>query len=276
MKTPKQNKTSVKEWSAMKRFGERNDKSIRESIERVNKEERKKQTQDDINEHVRQLLESSGPNVPKISTPLSKSRVKRHFEKISDKILDKHHEKELETIKRQQNIKKIQKQVKSTTPQYNLVAPPTNTEQVKQNVKETMKSVPRPESSQSIQASKREALKRASTMQPSYALSLTTQTEDAAIQKIEQAYKRRLQRVEARHELDKSRQTFDPENYQKLLRDNLKKANDALSHYRTRVPTPTPSQKKSIEKVKTKVKSIEMLAKAKATGRPIGTRKEKK
>ena len=81
--------------------------------------------------------------------------------------------------------------------------------------------------------------------------------------------------VEARHELDKSRQTFDPENYQKLLRENLKKANDALSHYRTRVATPTPAQNKSIEKAKTKVESIEILAKSKVTGRPIGTRKGK-
>ena len=140
MKTPKQNKTSVKEWSAMKRFGERNDKSIRESIERVNKEERKKQNQDDINERLKQLLESNGPNGPITkkalpSTPLKTTRVRRHFENISDKILYKHYEKEVEEIKRQQNIKKIQKQVKSTEPQYNLVAPPVNTEQVKKKCK---------------------------------------------------------------------------------------------------------------------------------------------
>ena len=37
-------------------------------------------------------------------------------------------------------------------------------------------------------------------MQPSCALSLTTQTEYTAINRLGQAYKRRLQRVEARHE----------------------------------------------------------------------------
>ena len=42
-----------KEWSAVKRFGERNERSIRESVERVDKEERKNQ---DINQRVRELL----------------------------------------------------------------------------------------------------------------------------------------------------------------------------------------------------------------------------
>ena len=81
MKTPKQNKSPVKEWSAMKRFGEGNEKSTRESLERINKEERKKETQDDINEQVRKLLGIDEPT-PKLSTPLKKSRTRRHFGKI--------------------------------------------------------------------------------------------------------------------------------------------------------------------------------------------------
>ncbi len=61
------------------------------------------------------------------------------------------------------------------------------------------------------------------------------------------------------------------------LKENLKKANDSLSHYRTRYNPEllTHKQKKSIEKAKIKIKSIEMLAKAKPIGRPIGSGKAK-
>ena len=178
-------------------------------------------------------------------------------------MIDKHYKQQLGEIKRR-------KQVKTTDPKYDLVVQPINIEQSKKNVKQMYDSVPRPESAQSIQESKRESLRKAETMNLGYELSLTTQREDAAISRLNRAYKRRLQRKEARHELSKNRDTFDREKYQENLRSNLKKANDALSHYRTRVPNPTPAQQKSIKKATTKTKSIQMLTIPKDTGRPIG------
>ena len=228
MKTPKQNKTPVKEWSAMKRFGERNEKSIRESIERVNKEERKKQNQDDINEHVRQLLEG---NIPKKDLAKTLKSTEAHSD--------------LSAARKKESIPKKDQIILNTY---------VKTVQPKQQPK---KEEP---TGRLMSLSEKEFLKSQN-----------------ASNKIKQAYNRRVQRVEARHELDKSRQTFDPEQYQLHLRESLKKANDKLSHYRTRYNPEllTNAQKKAIEKAKTKVESIEMLAKAKTTGRPIGTRKGK-
>ena len=37
--------------------------------------------------------------------------------------------------------------------------------------------------------------------------------------------------------MNKSRQTFDPQKYQKPSRENLTKANNTLSHYRTSAKT---------------------------------------
>jgi hypothetical protein len=113
-------------------------------------------------------------------------------------------------------------------------------------------------------------------MNPQFNFSLTTQAEEASINKIKRAYKKRLDRVEARHELDKRRPDFDPDKYQQLLRENLKKANDSLSHYRTRVSTEklTPEQKRAISRSKKVQVSVPHLAKPKATGRPLGSRKK--
>jgi cell division protein FtsN len=60
-KMSRQKKTPVKPWTAMQDFGRRNERNIRESIERVDREERKNQ---DINEQVRQLLGISNDQEP--------------------------------------------------------------------------------------------------------------------------------------------------------------------------------------------------------------------
>jgi len=264
-------KTSpVKPWPAMEAFGRRNERSIRESVERVDREEA-------IKRQAQQLLGIDEPERPTIpSTPMRKQRAARHFSKLTDKVIDEHYKKQLETIKREQGIKRRKKQVKTTDPRYDITVPLIDKEQARQNAKQLYDSIPRPESAQSLQASKLESLKRASTMDPQFRLSLTTQEEAASLNRIKRAYKRRLQRVEAKHELDKNRLEFDPDRYQQLLRENLKKANDSLSHYRTRVSTEklTPEQKRAISRSKKVQISVPHLAKPKATGRPLGSRKK--
>jgi hypothetical protein len=264
-------KTSpVKPWPAREAFGRRNERSIRESVERVDREEA-------IKRQAQQLLGIDEPERPTIpSTPMRKQRAARHFSKLTDKVIDEHYKKQLETITREQGIKRRQKQVKTTDPRYDITVQSINREQARQNAKQLYDSIPRPESAQSLQASKLESLKRASSMDPQFRLSLTTQEEAASLNRIKRAYKRRLQRVEAKHELDKNRLEFDLDRYQQLLRENLKKANDSLSHYRTRVSTEklTPEQKRAISRSKKVQISVPHLAKPKATGRPLGSRKK--
>ena len=71
--------------------------------------------------------------------------------------------------------------------------------------------------------------------------------------------------------MNKSRQTFDPQKYQKPSRENLTKANNTLLHYRTSAKQEsTEKQRYKMAKAETKISSTEILAKSKATGRPIG------
>jgi len=205
----RQKQTPVKPWTAMQDFGKRNERNIRESIERVDREERKNQ---DINEQVRQLLG-----------------------------------------------------IDEREPRNDLVAAPRTTQQTKKpaaKIKPPPPPPPPPPPKTFYKSDVKAAEKKAA--------------EKKAVNKIEKAFKDRKLRVDAIHELDKRRPDFDPDKYQQLLRENLKKANDSLSHYRTRVTNQklTEEQKKSISKSKKIQISVPQLAKAKATGRPLGSRKK--
>jgi hypothetical protein len=122
-------KTSpAKPWPAMEAFGRRNERSIRESVERVDREEA-------IKRQAQQLLGIDEPERPTIpSTPMRKQRAARHFSKLTDKVIDEHYKKQLETIKREA-LKRRQKQVETTDPRYDIVVQPINMEQVRQNAK---------------------------------------------------------------------------------------------------------------------------------------------